>query len=175
MSDGKENGQAGPVFEAARDKALWARTDFAVSAEAAQIDPLLLSAYIDGRLGDAECDAVEAFLAASPEALESLISARASLSEPAPAVPESLVKRAQGLIRAPVAPAQPGLLDRFSWLLRPAAWTAAATATVLLGVLSFQLGQTGYQQYALDNDSQVRVLASVDETDRLSWRLLDVL
>lgn len=180
VSDGEEKGRSEPVSEpaqAARDKALWARMrmEQPVSGDDGEIDPMELAAYLDGRSSEAEGEALEARLAASAEDLDSLISLRASLSEPAPAAPASLVARAQGIVRAPAKPPHPVLSERLGWLLRPAAWAAASAAVVVLGVMSFQLGQTGYQQFAVDKDREVRIAAAVDETDQLSWRLLDVL
>ena len=90
-------------------------------------DPLILAAYLDGALDTAERERVEAWMAAFPEAFELMAAVRQTLEqgsrEPSP---ESLIFRAQGLVRAPVRePA--GLL---AWLRsagpgsRSASWAA---------------------------------------------------
>ena len=98
----EENGNGGN----ARDgTGLWAqaRPGWRASAVAVEApNPLMLAAYLDDSLDEAGREAVEAWMAVTPEGLELVISARAELG-PAPGpVPEDLISRAQGLVRAPV-------------------------------------------------------------------------
>ncbi len=132
----------------ARARPGWRATIAPGSAEEAP-DPLMLAAYLDGALGEAGRAAVEAWMAATPEALESMIAARAELGQVPGAVPESLVSRAQGLVRAPPrVSAGPGAWLRGLIGFEPAAWRPLAWAgvTVVLLVVSaggFELGRLG--------------------------------
>ncbi len=132
----------------ARARPGWRATITPGSAEEAP-DPLMLAAYLDGALGEAGRAPVEAWMAATPEALELMIAARAELGQAPGAVPESLVSRAQGLVRAPPrVSAGPGAWLRGLIGFEPAAWRPLAWAgvTVVLLVVSaggFELGRLG--------------------------------
>ncbi len=82
-------------------------------------DDLRLAAWLDGRLDDADRDAVEAALAARPELIERALDARAALATPMIAS-AGAVRRAQALVR-----------PRRAWPLRLA--TAAALVAALVG------------------------------------------
>jgi anti-sigma factor RsiW len=125
---------------------------------------LILAAYLDGTLDEAGREAVEAWMAATPEALASMIATRAELGQALEAAPENLVSRAQGLVRAPVA-VSAGLgawLHRLigfepeAW--RPLAWAGVTAALLLVSAGSFELGRLGteqlvpFQSAALDDD-----------------------
>jgi anti-sigma factor RsiW len=117
-------------------------------------DPSMLAAYLDDTLDEAERATVEAWMAADPEALELMIAARAESGQAPGPVPESLISRAQGLVRAPV-PEHTGL---GAWLrglvgFEPAAWRLVAWAGVTAVLLvvsagSFELGRLGTEQLA---------------------------
>ena len=117
-------------------------------------DPLILAAYLDGALDEAERERVEAWMAASPEALDLIAAAREALGQEPGAAPESLVSRAQGLVRAPVRePA--GLL---AWLRgltgfevqawRPIAWAGVTAVLLVASAGGFELGRLGTEQLA---------------------------
>lgn len=159
----------------ARDGAgLWARarpgwrSEVAAQTAEGAPNPLILAAYLDGTLDEAGREAVEAWMAATPEALASMIATRAELGQGSPgtleAAPENLVSRAQGLVRAPVA-VSAGLgawLHRLigfepeAW--RPLAWAGVTAALLLVSAGSFELGRLGseqlvpFQSAALDDD-----------------------
>ena len=154
MSEEYGNGRDGAGLWA-RARPGWRAAHRSELAEEAP-NPLMLAAYLDGTLDQAGREAVEAWMAATPEALELMIAARAGLAEPpgAPgAAPVSLVSRAQGLVRAP--PREPARLG--AWLRgligfepeawRPLAW-AAVTAALLVVVSAggFELGRRGTEQ-----------------------------
>ncbi len=123
-------------------------------------NPLLLAAYLDGTLGETEGGAVEAWMVATPEALDLMVAARAALAEPPgataespDAVPVSLVSRAQGLVRAPLRePARLGAwlrgligFEPEAW--RPLAWAGVTAALLLVvSVGGFELGRQGTDQ-----------------------------
>lgn len=141
-----------------RDAALWRRAraawiEGAGPAEAP--DPTTLAAYLDGGLDAAARDRVEAWMAASEEALDLVIAAREALAAPAGEVPDGFVRRAQGIVAARPAPAGPGgsaMAGLGAWLggfWRPAAWAGAAAAVVLLASASgFELGRVGVAELA---------------------------
>jgi anti-sigma factor RsiW len=151
----------------ARDGAgLWVRARPGWRSEVAleAPNPLILAAYLDGTLDEAGREAVEAWMAATPEALASMIATRAELGQALEAAPENLVSRAQGLVRAPVA-VSAGLgawLHRLigfepeAW--RPLAWAGVTAALLLVSAGSFELGRLGteqlvpFQSAALDDD-----------------------
>ncbi len=118
-------------------------------------NPLILAAYLDDTLDQAGCEAVEAWMAATPEALELMIAARAELADPpgAPdAAPESLISRAQGLVRAPVR-ASAGLSTWLRGLIgfepeawRPLAWAGVTAALLLVSAGGFELGRLGTER-----------------------------
>ena len=59
---------------------------------------LLLAAYLEGRLDEAERERVEAWLAADPEALALMIASRQALDAPAEVAPETLVAQAKDMV-----------------------------------------------------------------------------
>ena len=138
---------------------LWARARpgwrAAAAPEAAEEapNPLILAAYLDDTLDEAGREAVEAWMAAVPEALDLMTAVRAELGQAPGAAPESLISRAQGLVRAPVRESAGlgawlrGLIGFEPQVWRPLAW-AGATAALLVVVSagSFELGRLGTEQ-----------------------------
>ncbi len=138
---------------------LWARARLGWRASAAPgapeeaPDPLILAAYLDGTLDLAEHERVEAWMAAFPEALELMTAARETLGEGSrEPSPESLILRAQGLVRAPLRePA--GLL---AWLRglagleiqawRPVAWAGVTAVLLVVSAGGFELGRLGVER-----------------------------
>ncbi len=122
-----------------------------VSGEAP--DPLILAAYLDGALDAAERERVEAWMAAFPAALDLMAAARETLGEGSrEPSPESLILRAQGLVRAPLRePA--GLL---AWLRglaglefqawRPLAWAGLTAVLLVVSAGGFELGRQGTER-----------------------------
>ncbi len=158
MSEEYGNGRDGAGLWA-RARPGWRAAHRSELAEEAP-NPLMLAAYLDGTLDQAGREAVEAWMAATPEALDLMIAARAGLAEPpgAPeAAPAGLVSRAQGLVRAP--PREParesgglgawlrGLIGFEPEAWRPLAW-AGVTAALLVVVSAggFELGRLGTER-----------------------------
>lgn len=111
---------------------------------------LLIAGYLDGSLDEAGRDRVEAWLAADPAALETMLACRADLaaSEDLEAVPAGLLDRAQGLVRerpAPAAPAGRSWIDRltggFGGVLQPVGFAAVVLLAVLAGA---ELAQSSF-------------------------------
>jgi hypothetical protein len=108
-------------------------------------DEMALAAYLDGTLDPPAREALEARLAAAPEALDLLLAARAALAEPDAAAPESLVRRASALVADPPGRSLAARLrGLFAPLRQPLGWSAAAAGVLVACVVGFQLGQIGY-------------------------------
>lgn len=145
----------------AADKELWqkARTAWSEAPpEAEEPDPLVLAAYLEGRLEPSESAGLEARLAADPAALALLTASGEALAAgPDAAVPESLLRRAEGLVRAqPAAEPEAGLLARlrgFLDLQTQAAWGSFAAALVIACVAGYEIG---YQ--SMDSDPNLAVV-----------------
>ena len=127
------------------------------------LDDMALAAYLDGTLSEPDRDRVEAGLTASTEAAELWLAARESLAAAAPEVPEAVVRRAQGLVPAPIATRATGRPPSFGlWLSglaeifaptlgslpRPVGAALAVVALVVVSASGFELGRTGYGNLA---------------------------
>ncbi len=152
----EEHGNGGNARDGAglwaRARPGWRATIAPGSAEEAP-DPLMLAAYLDGTLNEGGRAAVEAWMAATPEALESMIAAReAPTAEPPGAAPESLVSRAQGLVRAPprefagLGAWLRGLIGFEPQAWRPLAWAGVAAVLLVVSAGGFELGRQGVER-----------------------------
>ena len=119
---------------------------------------LWLAAYADGRLDEAATEAVEAWLADDPAALDDAIAARAAVATAFAAAPEAVVARAAGLIGpgdAKVVAFRPRAPQHGGW--RTAfAWSGIAASLLVTSLFGFTLGSNAYrdlsqQQVATDN------------------------
>ncbi len=138
-------------LDKAKDGAgLWARArpgwrDAAAAPEAP--DPLTLAAYLDGTLEAAAQERVEAWMAAAPEALNLVMALREAGAPEA--VPESLLARAQGLVRErprPAASLGARLGGLFSFQMaawRPVAWAGVTAVLLVVSTGGFELGRQG--------------------------------
>ena len=153
MSEDSDIGKAGAE--------LWARARGAMDSRVGPgeaPDALTLAAYLDGTLDPEARDRVEAWMAGSSDALDLVIAAREAMAAAPAPVPQGLLARARGLVRA-----QGSLQDRQrdggglgSWLsgwlvpdagfLRPAVWAAAASLFLLVSASGFELGRLGVVQ-----------------------------
>jgi len=136
--------------------ALWARARDPWRkgvAAPAEPDPLTLAAYLEGRLDEAAAAPVEAWMVADPEALDSVLSARAALAEAPPEVPRHVTARARHIVcgrAGRVTPSRSGgaLFGWFTGILRPAVWAGATAAVLLASVSGFELGRAGVENLA---------------------------
>ncbi|MEM7223289.1 MAG: hypothetical protein AAF495_09945 [Pseudomonadota bacterium] len=106
-------------------------------------DEMTLAAYLHGALDEHAAAPVEAWLAATPDALEQVIAMRQALAEDDGPAPERVVRRAISLVAA-------RLLPRGNWsglvvgLWQPLAWSGGALALLMVCGMAFQLGQSAY-------------------------------
>ena len=76
----------------AQDRRLWQRwRTLGETSRVAEPDALLLAAYAEGRLTEADAEPVEAWLAAAPEVLADVIAARSAYQHP----PQLIFERRQ--------------------------------------------------------------------------------
>ncbi len=137
---------------------LWARAREGWRAAAPRPeapDSLTLAAYLDGTLDEAALERVEAWMTASPEALDLMISARSAQAAVPEAAPDGLMSRAQGLVRARPRAARAGLGAWLSGLIgfqmeawRPVAWAGVTAALLIVSTGAFELGPLGAMHMA---------------------------
>ena len=125
-------------------------------AETAAADPMILAAYLDGRLDEDGAAGLEARMAGDPAFQAEVLALRESLAEPPAAAGDDMIARAQALRQAPVkgtAPSaggapQAGFLDRlFAGWLRPAVPAFAVLAVVVACAGAFELGRYQSEQF----------------------------
>ena len=103
-----------------------------------ELDPMLLAAYLDGRLGEDEAAPLEALLAADPTALDDLI----ACDPVTPEIPSAaFIAKAQALVGgATVLPFTPRSAPPRRLVAAWAAWGAVAASLVLISLVGFSLG-----------------------------------
>jgi len=102
------------------------------------LDPMLLAAYLEGRLGEAEAAPIEAILAADPAALDDLI----AYDPVTPEIPSAaFITKAQALVGgATILPFAPRPAPPRRLVTAWAAWGAVAASLVLISLVGFSLG-----------------------------------
>ncbi|HWE75016.1 MAG TPA: hypothetical protein VG328_17785 [Stellaceae bacterium] len=137
----------------ARDRRLWRRwRALGADSRVAEPDALLLAAYAEGRLSEAEAEPVEAWLAATPEALDDVVAARATYQHPPRVVFEHVLTKATALVPGegatadaeilPFEPRRPPHLRR-QW--RTAiAWSSIAASILCASLVGFSMGSDAY-------------------------------
>ncbi len=128
-------------------------------------DPLLIAAYVDGKLDPQARDQVEAWMASSPDALDLVIAARAAHTDtPLAGAPAGLLTRARGLVRPAVVDtdAKRTIGDWFADMTRPGVWAATAAAMLFAAVVSFELGREATVNLAA---TETLTVASADDDE----------
>ncbi|HIC79861.1 MAG TPA: hypothetical protein EYP07_02695 [Kiloniellaceae bacterium] len=128
------------------------------ATELPEPDPMLLAAYLDGRLEGPEAEALEARLMAEPALLDQLLDLREALAEgpetSLEALPASMVARAKALRASPeredTAPPWYGV---FAGWLRPAVPAFAVLTVVLACAGAFELGRYQSERILLQEAS----------------------
>jgi len=146
MSDEtRKDQEAAVLWREAR--AAWSEVRSDGQPEQEGADALLLAAYLDGGLSEADSAGLEARLARDPALLDELMALKAL--EPVEP-PTSLILRAQGLVReAPrtETAARKSAAGR-SWFtggfLQPLGWAGGLAALLVVCGLSFELGREGW-------------------------------
>lgn len=114
---------------------------------------LNLAAYADGRLDEAAADAIEAWLAAHPEALDDLAAVRSAGDAIAP---QRIVDRAAALVSSNSTDGNivpfPRPAVAYGWRVHMAR-IAVAACLVLTGLVGFTLGSSVYGNLFSSSDS----------------------
>lgn len=133
----------------AEDRLLWQRWQvLGEESRVAEPDALLLAAYAEGRLSEAEAEAAEAWLAATPDVLGDVIAARAN-DRPRP-VSERMLASASALVPdavppgaeiLPFRPHPPQLRPQWRTAL---AWSSIAASLLCASLIGFSMGSDAY-------------------------------
>ena len=144
------------IDERAEWTALWRRWRATARAESdtREPDPLQLAAYAEHRLDEAEAGAIEAWLAANPEAFEDVRLAQADLDQPQ-AASAAMIQRALPLLAGSgrvLAFERPE--RRLSGLRLALAWGGMAASIAATGFVGFVLGSAAYGSFIGDQEMQ---------------------
>jgi anti-sigma factor RsiW len=132
----------------ARDRRLWRRWQaLGADSRAAEPDALLLAAYAEGRLSEAEAEPVEAWLAATPDALSDVIAARTTYQRPPRLVFEHVLAKASELVPGEATPAGAEIIPfrpRLSQWRTAIAWSGLAASILCVSLAGFSMGSAAY-------------------------------
>lgn len=126
------------------------------------LDPMLLAAYLEGRLDEDEAAPLERLLATDPAALDDLI----ACDPVAPEIPSAaFIARAQGLVgTAQILPFAPRPAAPRRAVAAWAAWGAVAASLVLISLVGFSLGMQTEQNF----NGSTGIGTSIDILDQSS-------
>jgi len=170
----------------ASGRALWQRTKAAGSATAAvtaatPVDDMMIAAWLDGRLSEADSARVERHLVEHPQALQAALDIRNALADAARApVPDRVVVRAQALVgfEAERKVARGGLAGLFGGWRRALEMAAVGAAFVIVIAGGFSLGggtQEAYAQSAANSDAAVELVLNPLGAFRLTEDFVELL
>jgi hypothetical protein len=132
----------------AQERRLWQRWKaLGGKPRVAEPDALLLAAYAEGRLSEVEAEAVEAWLAAAPEALGDILAARTVGHRPPRAIYEHVLRNACDLVPGEAAPVTARILPfpRPEPAWRTAlAWSSIAASLLCASLVGFSMGSDAY-------------------------------
>jgi anti-sigma factor RsiW len=130
----------------AQDRRLWQRwRALGEESRLAEPDALWLAAYAEGRLSETEAEAVELWLAATPEAVSDIVAAR--VTRQPRLVYERILDKASDLVPGSAAPASAEIVPfpprRPQW--RAAlAWSSIAASLLCASLVGFSMGSDAY-------------------------------
>jgi anti-sigma factor RsiW len=133
-----------------QDRRLWRRwRALGPDSRSAEPDAMLLASYAEGRLSEADAEAIEAWLAARPEALGDIIAARSS--DQPQLVDLRMIAQASALVDGAAAPAAAKILPfrrRSPQLLPPwrtaLTWSSIAASLLCASLVGFSMGSDAY-------------------------------
>jgi len=130
------------------DRRQWQRWQaLGKQSRVAEPDTMLLAAYAEGRLDEAEAEPVEAWLAATPEALGDLVAARSADRDPPRLVRERIIDKAGALVppaRAEILPFRAKPQPRLPQWRTALAWSSLAASIVCASLVGFSMGSDAY-------------------------------
>jgi hypothetical protein len=136
----------------AQERRLWLRWHtLGERSRAAEPDALLLAAYAEGRLSEAEAEPVEAWLATLPDALGDVTAARAANQDPPQPISDRILGKAAALVPEDGAPAGAEILpfraplpQRPPQWRRALAWSSIAASILCASLIGFSMGSEAY-------------------------------
>lgn len=142
--------------ERAADAALWRRWRLDRRSEPGPRapDPMLLAAYAEGRLREAEAEPVEDWLADHPSALDDVLAASTATAAADQPVPESVMLRAAALVpaaiggRSTVVPFPLAVAPRRRALRTAMTWGGLAASLLVTSLVGFGIGNNAYDSLA---------------------------
>jgi len=131
-------------------------------ADVVELDPMILAAYLDGRLDEVQAATLEQLLAADPAALDDLL----ACDPVTPEIPSAaFIARAQALVgTAPILPFAPRPAPPRRMVTAWAAWGAVAASLVLISLVGFSLGMQTERNF----NGSTGVGTSIDILDQSS-------
>jgi len=149
-------------MDRAEESALWRHWRRAVVNAAGETavapDPMLLAAYAEHRLGEAEAEVVEAWLARHPEAIDDILAAADSKAGALSVPPEAAIARAMALVPASdprVVPLLRPVRPVVTWRIAVAR-VGVAASLLIVSLVGFALGTDAYT--SLQNSDQSAAL-----------------
>jgi len=135
----------------AQERRLWLRWHtLGERSRAAEPDALLLAAYAEGRLSEAEAEPVEAWLATLPDALGDITAARAAYQHRPQFPDERMLDQAAALVPgaatagAEILPFRPAVPQRLPQWRRALAWSSIAASILCASLIGFSMGSEAY-------------------------------
>jgi len=136
----------------AQDRRLWQRWQaLGEQSRVAEPDAMLLAAYTEGRLSEAEAEPVEAWMAVTPEALSDVIAARSAYQHPPRQAYERILDKASDLVPSAAVPAsaeilpfQPKAQPRLPQWRTALAWSSIAASLLCASLAGFSMGSDAY-------------------------------
>ena len=147
----------------AEDRRLWQRWQaLGERSRAAEPDALLLAAYAEGRLSEAEAEPVEAWLAAMPDALGDIIAARLTYHDQPQDVYQRILATAAALVPGAAQPGAklpsaevllfpPKVSQRLPQWRTALAWSSIAASLLCASLIGFSMGSDAYMNLAGTN------------------------
>lgn len=134
------------------DRQLWQRwRALGGTPRAAEPDALSIAAYAEGRLSESEAEPIEAWLAASPEALDDIVAARAYEQRSPRVAFEHALARAYDLVPGTAPPAETATATILPFRRRLApqwrtalAWSSVAASLICASMVGFSMGSAAY-------------------------------
>jgi hypothetical protein len=144
--------------QGAEERRLWQRWQaLGETSLVTEPDALLLAAYAEGRLSEAEAEPVEAWLAATPDGLSDILAARSTYQHQPQDVYQRVLTTASALVSGDAQPSAKILPFRS----RPArsmpqwrtalAWSSIAASLLCASLIGFSLGSDAYMNLAGTN------------------------
>ena len=135
-----------------QERRLWQRWQaLGEKSRVAEPDAMLLAAYAEGRLDEAEAETVETWLAATPEALSDIVAARSTYQRPPRLVYEHILDKASDLVpgvatpaSAEILPFRPRLTQRLPQWRTALAWSSIAASLLCASLVGFSMGSDAY-------------------------------